>query len=354
MSAHNLTTVTGADFDSAGRLIVSQGKITDYGNFNETKLHHVDVSSGLSCKLVTVPVEISDLTYVSNKDNCQAKTICTPVALPDVTLSPASDPMTLTEGEELSFDISLSHSYTSALVLQFKILDATSNATGVTLPKQTVKILANKQDATVTIKSQDNDDSFTLVASFALNPDVIVAEREVRVLDNDFFNCNGADKVVVSALPWSNGTFCGELEIHCGGVTPYTVHGRASRISFPHGSATLSWETTDGSGGSTEVIQKTYYIHEFDPSVFKRLKSVRFKGSGKKAPNCHLASYGRVSASNVDGSISIGGTNEFTCKSVFNATLCPGDSSANRPPYLLQVKSVRTRKRLTPQLFRKQ
>ena len=282
-------------------------------------------------------MEISDLTYVGNKDTCQAKTICTSVALPDVTLTPATEPATLTEGEELSFDISLSHPYTSALVLQFKILDATNNATGVPLPKQAVNILANEQDGTVTIKSQDNDvsgdeGSFTLVASFASNPGVIVAEQEVHVLDNDFFNCNGADKLVVSALPWSNGTYRGELEIRCGGLTPYTVHGRASGISFPHGSATLSWETNDGPGGSTGVIEKTYYIHEFDPAVFKRLKSVSFKGSGENAPNCHLASYGRVSTSNVDASISIGGTNEFTCKSVFKATLCPGDGSSNRPP----------------------
>lgn len=126
--------------------------------------------------------------------------------------------------------------------------------------------------------------------------------------------------------------YSGELEIHCSGLTPYTVHGRASGISFPHGSATLSWETNDGPGGSTGVIQKTYYIHKFDPAVFKRLKSVSFKGSGKNAPNCDFASYGRVSTSDVDASISIGGTNEFTCKSVFNATLCPGDSSSNRPP----------------------
>ncbi|HBO15972.1 MAG TPA: hypothetical protein DD440_06505, partial [Porticoccaceae bacterium] len=135
-------------------------------------------------------MEISDLTYVGNKDTCQAKTICTSVALPDVTLTPATEPATLTEGEELSFDISLSHPYTSALVLQFKILDATNNATGVTLPKQAVNILANEQDGTVTIKSQDNDvsgdeGSFTLVASFASNPGVIVAEQEVHVLDND-------------------------------------------------------------------------------------------------------------------------------------------------------------------------
>ncbi|MFY8297451.1 Calx-beta domain-containing protein [Pseudoalteromonas sp. SS15] len=173
LSKHHLTAVTGATVDHAGNLIISRTKINDFGQTNKSELFKLNPHSGNTCFISEVPVRLNDLTTnTSETTTCYTAPLCETDPLPIISLSAIED--TVTEGQTLSFAVSLSNSYYQDVEVEVSAIEGSATSDDFTFPTQIVTFDAGDTNTTIEIPTIDNDEysetkTFSIQATASLN-----------------------------------------------------------------------------------------------------------------------------------------------------------------------------------------
>ncbi|MCQ8876739.1 hypothetical protein NQT69_01655 [Pseudoalteromonas shioyasakiensis] len=75
---HSVGSVTGATFGQQGNLLVTKTILTDLGHANKTYVYNLDIDSGNSIKVATLPARINDLATSSQMTDCYTESLPTP------------------------------------------------------------------------------------------------------------------------------------------------------------------------------------------------------------------------------------------------------------------------------------
>ena len=75
---HSVGSVTGATFGQEGDLLVTKTILTDLGHANKTYVYNLDINTGNSIKVASLPVRINDLATSSELTDCYTESLPTP------------------------------------------------------------------------------------------------------------------------------------------------------------------------------------------------------------------------------------------------------------------------------------
>ena len=157
LAKHNLTAVTGATVDHSGNLIISRAKINDLGHTNKSDIYKLNPHSGSTCFISEIPVRLNDLTTnTSEATTCYTAPLCETDPLPNISLSPIED--SVTEGQTLSFNVSLSNSYYQDVEVEISTIEGTATSADYSFQTQIVTFATGETDATIEIPTIDNDE----------------------------------------------------------------------------------------------------------------------------------------------------------------------------------------------------
>ena len=169
LAKHNLTAVTGATVDQAGNLIISRTKINDLGHTNKSDIYKLNPYSGNTCFISEVPVRLNDLTTnTSISTACYTAPLCETDPLPSISISAIED--IVTEGQTLSFTVSLSNSYYQNVEVEVSAIEGTATSADYNFATQLITFTAGETDSTIEIPTIDNAEfsetkSFTIQAT---------------------------------------------------------------------------------------------------------------------------------------------------------------------------------------------
>lgn len=75
---HSVGSVTGASFGQQGDLLVTKTILTDLGHANKTYVYNLDINTGNSIKVASLPARINDLATSSELTDCYTEALPTP------------------------------------------------------------------------------------------------------------------------------------------------------------------------------------------------------------------------------------------------------------------------------------
>jgi len=75
---HSVGSVTGASFGQQGDLLVTKTILTDLGHANKTDVYNLDINTGNSIKVASLPARINDLATSSESTDCYSEPLATP------------------------------------------------------------------------------------------------------------------------------------------------------------------------------------------------------------------------------------------------------------------------------------
>ena len=102
-------------------------------------------------------MRLNDLTTnTSEATTCYTAPLCETDPLPNVSLSPIED--SVTEGQTLSFNVSLSNSYYQDVEVEISTIEGTATSADYSFQTQIVTFATGETDATIEIPTIDNDE----------------------------------------------------------------------------------------------------------------------------------------------------------------------------------------------------
>jgi hypothetical protein len=195
LSDHDLSTVTGASLNQDGDILLSRTLISDYGYANKSEIFKVNENTGKTCHVADLPVRIDDLATDTNAStSCYATPICEVLDIPTITLTANVD--TVTEGDTLSYELSLSNAYDEDSEILVSTISGTANSSDYDFAEQTVIVPAGQTSVTISIPTFDNEEysetkEFTVSALGQIN-----ASGEVTAaasIENDDAQCTDTE-----------------------------------------------------------------------------------------------------------------------------------------------------------------